>query len=189
MGTQQIENTTTGEAISTWQIDGSHSTVGFAVKHMMISSTKGRFAKFSGDINLDENNLPGAAVNVSIEASSIDTHDEKRDEHLRSGDFFDAATFPELTFASTQVIPTGGDSFDVIGNLTIKGVTKEVTLKATKEGSGTSPWGSEVAAFTAKGEIDRKDFGLTWNVALETGGILVGDKVKLTLEVEAIKQA
>ncbi len=181
--------TTQAGTTSTWQIDPSHSTVEFAVKHMMISSTKGRFTDFSGEINLDENDLANSTVNVNINVASIDTHDEKRDEHLRSADFFDAENHPAMTFASKQIRPKGSDEFEVVGDLTIRGITKEVVLKAEREGVGTSPWGSEVAAYTAKTEIDRKDFGLVWNVALETGGILVGDKVKLNLEIEAIKQA
>lgn len=181
--------TTQTGTTSTWQIDPSHSTVEFAVKHMMISSTKGRFTDFSGEINLDENNLANSTVNVNINVASIDTHDEKRDDHLRSADFFDAENHPAMTFTSKQIRPKGGDEFEVVGDLTIRGITKEVVLKAEREGVGTSPWGSEVAAFTARTEIDRKDFGLVWNVALETGGILVGDKVKLNLEIEAIKQA
>lgn len=175
--------------MSTWKIDESHSTVEFAVKHMMISSTKGRFTKFEGEIALDENDLANSSVSVSIDTASVDTHDAKRDEHLRSADFFDAANQPAITFTSTRVLPKNEDEFDVVGDLTIRGVTKEVTLKTTREGTGVSPWGSEVAAFVAKTEIDRKEFGLNWNVALETGGILVGDKVKLNLEVEAVKQA
>jgi polyisoprenoid-binding protein YceI len=187
--TATIDRTATGGAVSTWRIDPSHSTVEFAVKHMMISSTKGRFSDFSGEINLDENDLANSTVNVSINVVSIDTHDEKRDEHLRSADFFDAENHPVMTFVSKQVRPKGDDEFEVVGDLTIRGITREVVLKAEREGMGTSPWGNEVAAYTAKTEIDRKDFGLVWNVALETGGILVGDKVKLNLEIEAIKQA
>lgn len=186
MVAQQAEQTV---RTSTWQIDGSHSTVEFAVKHMMISTVRGRFTRFEGQINLDEQDLAGSSVNVSTDVASLDTHDEKRDEHLRSADFFDVANHPTMTFVSQRITATGGDNFDVVGDLTIRGVTKEITLKATREGAGTSPWGTEVAAYVATGEIDRKDFGLNWNVALETGGILVGDKVKLNLEVEAIKQA
>lgn len=175
--------------MSTWQIDASHSNVGFAVKHLMISNTKGRFTTFSGDIKVDESDLANSQVNVEIDVASIDTHDAKRDGHLRSADFFDAETNPKITFASKRVLPNGGDKFEIIGDLTIRGVTREVTLKAEREGSGTSPWGTEVAAFTASTEIDRKDYGLNWNMALETGGFLVGDKVKINLEVEAVRQA
>jgi polyisoprenoid-binding protein YceI len=175
--------------MTTWQIDASHSTIEFAVKHMMISTTKGRFSKVDGEIKLDDGDFTKSSVAVNIDVNSIDTHDEKRDEHLRSADFFDAANHETITFVSTNVSQLKGDEFELTGDLTIRGITKPIVLKATSEGTGTSPWGSEVAAFTAKGEIDRKEFGLTWNVALETGGILVGDKIKLNLEVEAVKQA
>jgi polyisoprenoid-binding protein YceI len=175
--------------MATWNIDQSHSTVEFSVKHMMISSTRGRFTDFRGAIEFDPASIESSSVNVSINAASIDTNDEKRDAHLRSADFFDADQYPTLTFASTRIVDKGGENFDVIGDLTIKGVTREVTLKAELQGTGVSPWGTEVASFAATTAIDRKDFGLTWNVALETGGILVGDTIKITLEVEAVKQA
>ncbi len=174
--------------MAVWQIDASHSSVEFAVKHMMISSTKGRFSGVAGTINYDSANLAGASVDVTIDASTIDTRDEKRDGHLRSADFFDVEKFPTLTFKSTSVTPKGGDAFELVGDLTIKDVTRSVTLKGEIQGTGTSPWGTEVASFAASTSIDRKDFGLTWNVALETGGILVGDTIKITLEIEAVKQ-
>ena len=174
--------------MAVWQIDPSHSSVEFAVKHMMISSTKGRFSGVSGTINYDGANLAASSLNVEIDANSIDTRDEKRDGHLRSADFFDVEKYPTLTFVSKSVTPKGDDEFELVGDLTIKGVTREVTLSGEIQGSGTSPWGTEVASFAASTSIDRKDYGLNWNVALETGGILVGDKIKITLEVEAIKQ-
>jgi polyisoprenoid-binding protein YceI len=172
-----------------WQIDASHSAVEFVLKHMMVSRTKGRFTKFDGQIELDERNLAGSSVAVVIDVASLDTHDEKRDEHLRSADFFDAAAYPKITFTSTSITPKGGDSFEVVGDLTIKGTTEQVVLNVEAQGVGASPWGQQVAGFEASTDINRKDFGLTWNVALETGGFLVGDNVKINLEVEAVKQA
>ncbi|HQY31579.1 MAG TPA: YceI family protein, partial [Thermomicrobiales bacterium] len=149
-----------------WQIDPSHSSAEFAVKHLMISTVKGRFSDLSGTVNYDPTNLAASSVNVQIGIASVDTHDEKRDAHLRSGDFFDSEAFPVMTFASTAVKPVDSETFNVVGDLTIKGVTHEVTLKAELGGIGTSPWGSEVAAFSATTSIDRKDFGLNWNVGL-----------------------
>ncbi len=175
--------------MATWQIDGSHSAVEFAVKHMMVSRTKGRFAKFDGQIELDEQNLAGSSVAVVIDVASIDTNDEKRDEHLRGADFFDAATYPKITFTSTNITQKGGDKFEVLGDLTIKDVTEQVVLKVEAQGAGTSPWGQQVAGYEASTSINRKDFGLTWNVALETGGFLVGDEIKINLDVELTKQA
>src|SRR5688500_9455283 len=174
--------------MTTWKIDSSHSAVEFVVKHMMLSRTKGRFTKFDGAIELDEQNLANSSVTVEIDVASIDTHDEKRDEHLRSADFFDAATYPAITFVSTEILPRGGDKFQVIGDLSIRGVTEKVVLEAEKVGATTSPWGQQVIGFEASTDVNRKDFGLTWNVALEAGGFLVGDNIKINLEVEAIKQ-
>lgn len=171
-----------------WQIDGSHSAVEFAVKHMMVSRTKGRFAKFEGQAELDERDLARSSVSVVIDVASIDTNDEKRDEHLRSADFFDVATYPTIEFASTSIIPKGGDKFEVVGDLMIKGVTQQVVLNVESQGAGTSPWGQQVAGYEATASIARKDFGLTWNVALETGGFLVGDEIKISLDVELVKQ-
>ena len=174
---------------SIWKIDEAHSSVEFVVKHMMVSRTKGRFTKFDGAINLDEENLANSSAKVEIDVASIDTHDEKRDAHLRSADFFDVEQYPTITFVSTEVHPRGGDKFQLIGDLTIKDVTEKVVIEVEATGIGTSPWGQKVAGFEAKTDIDRKDYGLTWNVALETGGFLVGDNIKINLEVEAVQQA
>jgi polyisoprenoid-binding protein YceI len=174
--------------MTSWKIDGSHSAVEFVVKHMMVSRTKGRFTKFDGTIELDEQDLANSSVTVEIDVASLDTHDPKRDEHLRSADFFDVATYPVITFASTKILPRGGDKFQIVGDLTIRGVTDKVVLEAEKTGANTSPWGQQVVGFEASTGVNRKDFGLTWNVALETGGFLVGDNIKINLEVEAIKQ-
>jgi len=176
-------------AVSTWNIDASHSAIAFSVRHMVVSKTRGRFTKFTGQIRLDPD-LPGASsVEVSIDPSSIDTADEQRDAHLRSADFFDVEKFPAASFRSTVVEDLGGDKYRIIGDLTVHGVTRSVVLHATYEGSGKDPWGGERAGFVASTSIDRKDFGLEWNKALETGGLLVGEKVELSLEIEAVKQA
>ena len=175
------------QAASIWTIDPSHSEVGFAVKHMMISSTKGRFSDIQGAITLDERDLGRSRVEVAIGVASIDTRDEKRDGHLRSGDFFDAERWPTMTFRSTGVEPLRGDRLRITGDLTIRGVTRQVVFEAEQTGRGTSPWGTEVIGFSADTKINRKDYGLTWNVALETGGVLVGDEVKVHLDVEAVK--
>jgi polyisoprenoid-binding protein YceI len=174
---------------STWAIDPSHSEVGFAVKHMMVSSTKGRFAEFDGTIALDEADVTRSRVDVEIAVASINTRDEKRDAHLRSADFFDADTFPTISFRSTRVEPAGPDRLRVNGDLTIRGVTRPVVLDVEVNGRGSTPWGGEVIGYEASTRISRKDFGLTWNVALETGGVLVGDEVKISLDVEAGRQA
>jgi polyisoprenoid-binding protein YceI len=176
------------QGTTTWAIDPSHSLVEFGVKHMMFATVKGRFTGVRGTINLDEADLSRSSVRVEIDAASIDTRDERRDAHLRSGDFFDAETYPVLTFKSTRVEPAGPDRLKVTGDLTIRGVTRQVTLDATINGRGVTPWGNEVAGYSAETQINRKDYGLNWNAALESGGVLVGDTVKIALEVEAGKQ-
>lgn len=178
----------TATATATWDIDQSHSLAEFSVRHMMVSTTKGQFQTITGSVQLDEANLANSTVEATIDVSSITTRDDKRDEHLRSADFFEIEKFPNITFSSTGVTKRSDDEYDVVGDLTIKGVTRSVTLKTTFNGVGTSPWGTSVAGFEADTEISRKDFGLEWNVALETGGVLVGDKVKIHLELEVIKQ-
>jgi len=174
---------TTG--VSTWSIDKAHSSIEFAVKHMVFSTAKGRFGEFSGEIVLDEANLANSSVSVTIDAASIDTRDEGRNGHLKSADFFDVENFPTLTFVSTSIAPKGGDEFEITGDLTIRGVTQSVVLKAEKTGQGVNPWGVPVVGFSATTKLSRKDFGLEWNAALETGGFLVGDEIKISLEVEA----
>ncbi|MBX3072123.1 MAG: polyisoprenoid-binding protein [Thermomicrobiales bacterium] len=179
-------NTATGTSV--WSIDASHSLAEFSVKHMMISTVKGSFPDVSGQITIDENDFANSSVEVNINVESITTRDEGRDTHLKSPDFFNAAEYPVLKFVSTRIVPGKGDEFTLIGNLTIQNITREVEIKAEKTGSGVTPWGSTVAGFEGDTKINRKDFGLNWNVALETGGILVGDDVKIHLEVEAIRQ-
>ena len=176
-------------ALETWKIDPSHSGIGFSVRHMVVSKTRGRFVKWSGEIRFDPQNLAASSVEVTIDPGSIDTADAQRDAHLRSADFFDVDKYPVATFRSTKVEDHGGDRYRITGDLTLHGVTRPVVLEGTFEGSGKDPWGGERAGFLATTSIDRRDFGLTWNKALETGGLLVGEKVDLTLEVEAIRQA
>lgn len=175
-------------ATTTWTIDPSHSHVEFAVRHMMIATVRGRFADVTGTVVTDESDPAKAEVDVVIDVNSIDTREAKRDEHLKSADFFDAATYPVITFKSTRVTGVPGALFKLIGDLTIHGVTREVTLDVTSEGRATDPWGGERAGYSAATRINRKDFGLTWNQALETGGLLVGDEIKIALDLELVKQ-
>lgn len=171
-----------------WTIDNSHSEVGFNVRHMMISTVRGSFHKFSGAVDFNEADPVASTVDVAIDVTSVDTRDEKRDGHLKSPDFFDAEKFPSMTFKSTKVEKTSDTTGKLHGELTIKDVTKPVTLDVEYLGQAKSPWGTTSAGFAAKTSIDRKDFGLNWNVALETGGILVGDKVNIAIELEVVKQ-
>lgn len=172
-----------------WQLDYTHSHIQFSVRHMMISKVKGEFEKFEGTVNFDEANPTNTTVNVSVDLSSINTREEKRDGHLRSADFFDVENHPTMTFVSKRVEKTGENTGKLIGDLTIRGITKEVTLNVEYAGQAKSPWGTVSAGFTAAGKINRKEFGLTWNAALETGGVLVGEDVEIALEVELVKQA
>jgi len=171
-----------------WQLDPAHTHVEFSVKHLMLARVKGRFAGVTGTVEMGAD--PSAStVDVVIGAASIDTREAKRDAHLRSADFFDVERFPTIAFRSRDVRPTGAGDFSVVGDLTIRDVTREVTLEVTDEGRGTDPWGGERAGFSATAEIDRRDFGLTWNQALEAGGVLVGNEIRISLEVELVKQA
>ncbi len=172
----------------TWNLDTSHSEVTFAVRHMMISTVRGKFNKFSGTIDFNEADPAKSAVNVSIDAASIDTRDEKRDGHLKSGDFFDVEKFPALTFKSTRVEKVSDNSGRVYGDLTIRDVTRPVVLEVEYAGQARSPWGTTSAGFSATTKINRKDFGLSWNVALETGGVLVGEDISIAIEAELVKQ-
>ena len=180
--------TQTLPATGTWTIDASHSEVGFSVRHLGISKTRGRFGGFTGTLHVDAENPANSSVEVSIDAASIDTKDAGRDEHLRSADFFDAEQFPALTFRSTAVRGSGAD-WVVEGELTIRGVTRPVTLETELVGLQRDPWGNDRVGFAATAEVNREEFGLTWNAALETGGVLVGRNVKIHLDIEAIKVA
>jgi polyisoprenoid-binding protein YceI len=181
--TQQLETT------ATWSIDPTHTLVEFTTRHMMITKVKGRFAEVSGAIQFDEANPARSSVSVDIDAASIDTRTEQRDQHLRSPDFFDVENHPRLTFRSTRVVGDiePGTDFDVIGDLTIRGVTREVVVRARFEGKGRDPWGGERVSFSGETKIDREDFGLTWNQALETGGFLVSRDVEISIEAQAVR--
>ena len=181
--------TTTTPTLTTWTIDPAHSHLEFAVRHLMISTVKGRFGVVEGTIRTDEATPAKADVSVTIEAASIDTREAQRDAHLKSADFFDVETFPTLTFTGGRIAAVSGDRFTLTGDLTIHGVTREVTLDVTAEGRGKDPWGGERAGFSAHTRIKRSDFGLTWNQLLETGGFAVGDEVKITLDVELVKSS
>lgn len=173
----------------THTIDTSHTLIEFSVKHMMVSTVKGRFTKFSGDVEIDEANPANSKVDVVIDAASISTGDEKRDGHLRSADFFEPEKYPEISFHSTKVEPLGGDKYRVTGDLSMHGVTRPITFDFTHEGKTTTMQGKEMQAFSATLAISRKDFGLEWNVALESGGWLVSDQVKIALEIEVVSAA
>jgi polyisoprenoid-binding protein YceI len=174
-------------ALETWSFDLVHSSVGFWVRHLMVSKVHGRFASFSGSLAFDEANPQASRVEVTIDAASIDTKEPQRDAHLRSADFLETDAYPHITFKSTSVEKVGERELRLNGDLTIHGVTRPVTLEVDYAGRQKDPWGGERAGFSAKLAIDRKDFGLTWNKAIEAGGILVGDKVEIVIEVEAVK--
>ena len=173
-----------------WEIDSSHSSLHFSVRHLVIAKVRGTFARWSGTVQAPDGDFSKATVAVTIDASSIDTGVDQRDAHLKSADFFDVAQYPELHFVGKRVKdePRSGTEIDVVGDLTIKGITREVTLRVEQHGQAKDPWGNVRAAFTAKTSIDRKDFGLTWNQVLETGGVMVGDRVEIEAEIEAVRQ-
>ena len=173
---------------SLWNIDPAHSTVAFAVRHMVVSKVRGKFTGYAAELTLDPENLTGSKVKVVLDAASIDTGVADRDAHLKSADFFDAATHSKLTFESRRVERIDAERYRVIGDLTIKGTTREVVLRVEQHGQAKDPWGNTRAAFTAKTSIDRKDFGLAWNQVLETGGVMVGDRVDIEAEIEAVRQ-
>lgn len=180
-----MSSSSTQAGTTTWTIDAAHSQVEFGVRHMMISTVKGYFPGISGTITLDEETPSASSVEVTLDAASIDTRNKDRDAHLRSGDFFDVESHPTLTFRSTSV-ERSGDDLTVVGDLTIRGVTRPVTLKAEELGRGIDPWGNPRVGFQARTTISRKDFGLTWNQALEAGGVLVGDEIRISIEVQAV---
>jgi polyisoprenoid-binding protein YceI len=170
-----------------WKIDASHTSLEFSVKHMMVTTVRGNFTKFDGEITVDPSNLLNSKVEGWIDLDSVNTRDANRDNHLKSPDFFDAATYPRMTFVSKRIEKAGTDQYKVIGDLTVKGVTREFTFDVTSEGQYKNPWGSNVWGLTAKASLNRKDFGLNWNVALETGGVLVGEQVKINIEMELVQ--
>jgi polyisoprenoid-binding protein YceI len=176
-------------AQESWQVDGAHSAVNLAVRHMVISKVRGHFTKWSAKLQLDTAELARSSVEVNIEAASIETGVADRDAHLRSPDFLDAAKYPTLRYRSRRVEAASKDRLRVVGDLTIRDVTREVVLEVEYGGQGKDPWGNTRVGFTATTSINRKEFGLTWNQALETGGVLVADRVDIEIELQAIKQA
>jgi polyisoprenoid-binding protein YceI len=170
-----------------FEIDKDHTTVGFGIKHLVISKVKGTFDNFSGEFEYDAKNIGASKVNATIQTDSINTAVKKRDEHLKSADFFDVAKFPTITFVSKKVTGTPKKA-KIEGDLTIHGVTKTVVLDAEMNGTVKDPWGNNRVGFSAKTKVNRKDFGLTWNKALETGGFVVGDDVEISIEVEGIEK-
>jgi polyisoprenoid-binding protein YceI len=173
-------------ALDTWNLDPTHSGIHFTVRHMVISKVRGNFAGFKVETKFDPTNLAATTASVSIDVASISTGVADRDNHLKSPDFFDAAKFPAITFVSKSVTAKG-EFFTMTGELNIHGVTKSVTLDGEFGGVGKDPWGNQRAGFALKGSVNRKDFGLTWNQALETGGVLVGENVELNIELEVIQ--
>ena len=171
-----------------WQIDSAHSHIDFSVRHMMISKVRGEFATFSGSIEFDPQNPTATLVDVTIDTSSINTREEQRDGHLKSPDFLNVEAYPEMTFKSSRVERIDDQHGKLYGELTIRGVTNEVVLDVEYAGQAKSPWGTVSAGFSGKTSISRGDWGLTWNQALETGGVLVGDKIEISIELELVKQ-
>ncbi len=171
-----------------WEFDLTHSSVQFHVRHLMVSKVHGRFGKWGGALDYDAEDPTRSRLDVWIDAASVDTRDDQRDGHLRSPDFFDAASYPKLEFRSTKIERKADDRFALHGDLTIRGVTKPVVLDVESAGQVKDPWGGLRAGFSAKTAINRKDFGLTWNKALEAGGVLVGEKVEIAIELEAVKK-
>lgn len=173
---------------STWKVDPTHSTLEFTVKHMMISSVKGTFNDFDAHIEANPEDLTDATIEFTIDVNSVDTRNKDRDDHLRSEDFFDANNHPQMTFTAISITKKDDQTYKVLGDFTIRGTTKRVPFDITYEGTVQDPYGNEVAGFSGHTTIDRKDFGLTWGPALETGGLLIGEDVKINLEIQMHKQ-
>ncbi len=183
---------TQSQLTTVWNIDPAHTLVEFSAKHMMITTVKGRFADVRGMVTLSENDPDSSSVVVDIATAGIDSRVEQRDQHLRSGDFLDVENYPQITFRSRRIEGARlneGSEFRIVGDLTIRGVTREISLDATYEGRGRDPWGGERVSFSADTKIDRRDFGLTWNAALEAGGVLVGNEIKIHIEAQAVRAA
>jgi polyisoprenoid-binding protein YceI len=176
----------TAGAKTAWKLDPTHTLVEFSAKHLMITTVKGRIGEIAGTIYSDETDPKKSSVEATLLAASLDTRTDQRDQHLRSADFLNAEVYPEIKFRSTR-IEGGKENFKLTGDLTIRDVTKPVTLDVQYEGRTKDPWGGERVGFSASGKIDRRDYGLTWNQALETGGVVVGNEIKISIEVEAIK--
>ncbi|MCB1008827.1 MAG: YceI family protein [Acidobacteria bacterium] len=172
----------------TWQIDSAHSGIHFSVRHLVIAKVRGQFGRWTGALAVPDGDFSKATVEVAIDAASIETGVADRDAHLRSADFFDVERFPEITFRSRRVEPIAEGRFALVGDLTLRGTTREVSLEVESAGQTRDPWGNVRAGFAGKTAVDRKEFGLTWNQALEAGGVMVGDKVEIEVEVEAVRQ-
>ncbi|RFU70375.1 polyisoprenoid-binding protein [Peribacillus saganii] len=172
-----------------WVVDASHSSVEFSVKHMMIAKVKGTFHNFEASIDADPADLTSADIEFSVDASSIDTRNGDRDAHLKSADFFDVEQYPNINFKSTNIVKKDDDEYEITGDVTLHGVTRSETFTATFEGQGKDPWGNDKVGFSAEGKVNRSDYGLTYNAALETGGVLIGDQIKISITIEAGKQA
>jgi polyisoprenoid-binding protein YceI len=175
--------------MTTYSIDNAHSEVGFSIRHMVFAKVRGSFTQWTAQFAFDAADPSKSSVEATIDVGSINTREEKRDGHLKSADFFDVAKYPKMTFKSAKVESAGGKHYKVTGNLTIRDVTKPVVLAVEELGRGKDPWGNERVAFGAKATIDRGDFGLKWNQALEAGGVLVGEKVEIELDIQAVGKA
>lgn len=186
--TSQTQTTELGSKTSRWEFDPTHSSAEFAVRHLMISTVTGRFKQLKGAIDLDEDRIETSRVDAEINAASIDTGTPERDNHLRSADFFDVTTFLTIAFRSSRIDYPGGDEGRVHGEVTIHGVTRPVTLEVSYLGEITDPWGHRRRGFSAETTVYRKDFGMTWNQILDTGGVVVGDKINVTLNIEAVEK-
>jgi polyisoprenoid-binding protein YceI len=171
-----------------WTVDPTHAELAFSVRHLMINNVRGRFGKVEGTVSVDDANPNNSKIDVTIDVNSIDTRQEMRDNHLRSADFFDAANYPTMHFASRRIVGDVTKDFQVIGDLTIRGTTREIQLQAQLEGRGKDPWGNERAGFSLTGSLNRHDYGLEWNQALEAGGVAVGAEVKITIDVEIFRK-
>ena len=176
----------TAVSTTTWKLDATHTTIEFSARHMMFTTVKGRLADVDGTVTVNGATPDAAAVDVTIKAASIDTRTEQRDQHLRSADFLDVENFPDVTFKSTK-ISGAKEHFTMTGDLTIRGTTKSVALDVSYEGTGKDPWGGERMGFSAAGKIDRREFGLTWNQALEAGGVLVSNEIKILIDAQLVR--
>jgi polyisoprenoid-binding protein YceI len=184
-----VQTLTTPTVTGDYEVDPSHSRVGFAAKHAMVTTVRGGFKDFTAEAHLDETDVANSSVRVEIQTASIDTGNAQRDEHLRNGDFLEVEAYPTITFVSTKVEQTGDDTYAVTGDLTIKGTTKPVTVSFAKTGAAQDPWGGFRVGFEGKTVINRKDWGVNWNLALEAGGILVSEKVTLEFDIAAVRRA
>ncbi|WP_407272332.1 YceI family protein [Radiobacillus sp. PE A8.2] len=170
-------------------VDPAHSSIDFSVKHMMVTKVKGTFHEFETSINADPEDLTTADIEFNIDMASVDTGSKDRDNHLKSADFFDVENKPKMTFKTTNIVKTSDEEYDVSGDLTLNGVTNKQTFKIVFEGQGQDPWGNQVFGFTGEGSLNREEYGLTWNASLETGGVLVGKDVKITMDLQLKKDA